>query len=90
MEIFLPTLEEKMVTLVGVFRFIVFAIMVVGLIAFASSPRTGSTALLAGLAKAIVIVAARLITALRSRPWKARRTEKARKPITGAAQYSRW
>lgn len=58
MEIFLPTLEEKMVALVGVFRFIVFAIMVVGLIAFASSPRTGSTALLAGLAKAIVIVAA--------------------------------
>ena len=58
MEIFLPTLEEKMVALVGVVRFIVFAIMVVGLIAFASSPRAGSTALLAGIAKAIVIVAA--------------------------------
>lgn len=47
-----------MVALVGAFRFIVFAIMVVGLIAYASSPRTGSTGLFTVLAKAIVIVAA--------------------------------
>jgi hypothetical protein len=51
MEIFLPTLESKMVALVSAFRFIVFAIMVVGLIAFASSPRTGSTGLFTVLAK---------------------------------------
>lgn len=58
MEIYLPTLESKMVGLVGAFRFIVFAIMVVGLIAYAASPRTGGVGLLAVLAKAIVIVAA--------------------------------
>ena len=58
MEIYLPTLESKMVGLVGAFRFIVFAIMVVGLIAYAVSPRTGGIGLLAVLAKAIVIVAA--------------------------------
>jgi hypothetical protein len=58
MEIFLPTLESKMVALVAAFRFIVFAVMVAGLIAHVASPRTGSTALWAVLAKAIVIVAA--------------------------------
>lgn len=58
MEIYLPSLESKMVTLVGAFRFIVFAIMVVGLIAYAASPRTGGANLFAVLAKAIVIVAA--------------------------------
>lgn len=58
MEIYLPTLESKMVALVGAFRFIVFAIMVVGLIAYAASPRTGGASLFAVLAKAIVIVAA--------------------------------
>lgn len=58
MEILLPTLESKMVALVGAFRFIVFTLMVVGLIAHASSLRTGSTGLWAVLAKAIVIVAA--------------------------------
>lgn len=58
MEIFLPTLESKMVALVGAFRFIVFAIMVVGLIAHAAGERTGSTGLFTTLAKAIVIVAA--------------------------------
>lgn len=47
-----------MVTLVGVFRFIVFAIMVAGLIAYAASARTGSRGLFEALAKAIVIVAA--------------------------------
>jgi hypothetical protein len=58
MEIYLPTLEEKMTALVVIFRFVVFAIMVAGLIAFAASPRTGGTGLLVALAKAIVIVAA--------------------------------
>lgn len=58
MEIYLPTLEEKMTALVVIFRFVVFAIMVVGLVAYAASPRTGSTGLLVALAKAIVIVAA--------------------------------
>jgi len=58
MEIFLPTLESKMVALVGALRIVVFAIMVVGLIAYAASPRTGSTGLLLTLGKAIVIVAA--------------------------------
>ena len=58
MEIFLPTLESKMVALVAAFRFIVFAIMVVGLIAYAASARTGTTGIFRVLAKAIVIVAA--------------------------------
>jgi hypothetical protein len=58
MEIFLPTLESKMIALVGAFRLIVFAILVVGLVAHAASPRTGTTNLFAALAKAIVIVAA--------------------------------
>ncbi len=58
MEIFLPTLESKMVALVAAFRFIVFAIMVVGLIAQTASLRTGSGNLFATLAKAIVVVAA--------------------------------
>ena len=58
MEIYLPTLESKMVALVGAFRFIVFAIMVAGLIAYACSQRTGATGLFSVLAKAIVIVAA--------------------------------
>ncbi len=58
MEIFLPTLESKMIALVGALRIVVFAIMVVGLVAYAASPRTGATGLLAILAKAIVIVAA--------------------------------
>lgn len=58
MEIFLPTLEQKMIALVGAFRFVVFAIMVVGLVAYAASRRTGSMGLFSVLAKAIVIVAA--------------------------------
>jgi hypothetical protein len=56
--IFIPTLEAKMIALVGAFRFIVFAIMVVGLIAYASSQRTSVGELFTALAKAIVIVAA--------------------------------
>ncbi len=47
-----------MVALVGAFRFIVFAIMVVGLVAYAAGQRTGTTGLFTVLAKAIVIVAA--------------------------------
>ncbi len=58
MEIYLPTLESKMVALVAAFRFIVFAIMVVGLVAYAASGRGHSAGLLVPLAKAIVIIAA--------------------------------
>lgn len=58
MEIYLPTLEEKMVTLVGAFRFIVFAVMVVGLIAYAARPSAQGPQLFGALAKALMIVAA--------------------------------
>jgi hypothetical protein len=58
MEIFLPTLESKIVALVGALRFVVFAIMVVGLVAYAASPRTGGIGLIGVLAKAVIIVAA--------------------------------
>lgn len=58
MEIYLPTLESKMVALVGAFRFIVFAIMVVGLVAHAASGRAHGTALFTPFVKAIIIVAA--------------------------------
>src|ERR1035437_3293600 len=58
MEIFLPTLESTMVNLVVAFRFIVFAILVVGLVAYAASARGTTAGLLVPLAKAIVIVAA--------------------------------
>lgn len=58
MDIFLPTLETKMVALVAAFRFIVFAILVAGLIGSAAGQRIGSSGLFVTLAKAIVIVAA--------------------------------
>jgi len=58
MEIYLPTLEAKIVTLVGTFRFIAFAIMVIGLVAYAASPRTGNTGLFVAIAKSVVIIAA--------------------------------
>lgn len=58
MEIYLPTLEAKIVGLVGAFRFIVFAIMVVGLIAYAASERSQIAGLFVPLVKAIVIVGA--------------------------------
>ena len=58
MEIYLPTLETKMVALIGALRFIVFAILVVGLIAYAASARTGQMSLFGVFAKAVVIVAA--------------------------------
>ena len=57
MEIYLPTLEEKMVALVLAFRFIVFAIMVAGLIFYMSSQPSG-VGIVKVLAKAIIIVAA--------------------------------
>jgi hypothetical protein len=57
-EIFLPTLESKMVALVAAFRFIVFVIMVVGLIACMVKQQGGGAGLFAPFAKAIIIVAA--------------------------------
>jgi hypothetical protein len=57
MEIYLPTLEAKMTALVVAFRFIVFAIMVVGLVFSIHSGRSGD-ALMKPLFKAVVIVAA--------------------------------
>jgi hypothetical protein len=58
MEIYLPTLESRIVGLVGAFRFIVFAIMIVGLIAYAISERSQVAGLFVPLVKAIIIVAA--------------------------------
>jgi hypothetical protein len=57
MEIYLPTLEEKMVALGIVFRFIVFAIMVGGLVLYGSSQPSG-VGIVKILAKALIIVAA--------------------------------
>jgi len=57
MEIYLPTLEAKMVALVLAFRFIVFSIMVAGLIFYMSSQPSGA-GIVKVLAKAIIIVAA--------------------------------
>lgn len=58
MDVFLPTLEEKMTTLVGALRFIVFTIMVAGLGAHFARERLQGAAALAVLFKASVIVAA--------------------------------
>ena len=58
MEIFLPTLESKMVALVAAFRFIVFGIMVAGLIACMVKSQGGGAGLFAPFVKAIIIVAA--------------------------------
>jgi hypothetical protein len=59
MEIYLPTLESKMIALVGAFRIIVFTIMVAGLVAYVSGGRAQSGAsVFVPFAKAIVIVAA--------------------------------
>jgi hypothetical protein len=58
MEIYLPTLEAKMMALVVAFRFIVFAILVVGFVFSISAGRTSGVALFQPLFKAIVIVAA--------------------------------
>lgn len=58
MEIYLPTLEQKIVTLVGALRFIVFAIMVVGLVAHAARNHSSGVALFSALTRALVIIAA--------------------------------
>lgn len=58
MEIYLPTLEEKITTLVGAFRFIVFAIMVVGLMVHAAKQSSQGAQLFGVLAKAVAIIAA--------------------------------
>lgn len=58
MEIYLPTLEEKIVTLVGASRFIVFAVMVVGLVVYAARNSASGAALFTAIARAVVIIAA--------------------------------
>jgi hypothetical protein len=58
MEIYLPTLEAKMIALVVAFRFIVFAILVAGLVFSISAGRTSGSALFKPLFKAVIIVAA--------------------------------
>jgi hypothetical protein len=58
MEIFLPTLEAKMTALVLAFRFIVFAIMVVGLICYLGNGHPTGVGVVKVLAKALIIVAA--------------------------------
>lgn len=58
MEIYLPTLESKMVALVAAFRFIVFAIMVVGLIVYAASGRGTTAGLFLPLVRALILTAA--------------------------------
>jgi hypothetical protein len=57
-EIFLPTLEAKMTALVLAFRFIVFAIMVAGLIAYMAGSRAQGMDVITPILRAIVIVAA--------------------------------
>lgn len=58
MEIFLPSIESKITGLVLALRFIVFAIMVVGLIVSVGSGRLQGEGLARLLAKAVLIVAA--------------------------------
>jgi hypothetical protein len=58
MEIYLPTLESKMMAIVVAFRFVVFAIMVAGLIGYASTGRAQGAALFGPLFRAIIIVTA--------------------------------
>lgn len=58
MEIYLPTLEEKIVDLVTAFRFIVFAIMVAGLIVCAAKSGLQGSNLFAALTRALMVVAA--------------------------------
>lgn len=58
MDIYLPTLETKMRALVVAFRFIVFAIMVVGFLFSVSAGRTSGATFFKPFVRAIVIVAA--------------------------------
>lgn len=58
MEIYLPTLEAKIVTLVEALRFIVFGITVVGVVAFAARTNVEGAQLFRVIAKATLVVAA--------------------------------
>ncbi|MBL9192534.1 MAG: hypothetical protein SFV32_05595 [Opitutaceae bacterium] len=58
MDIYLPTLEGKMLALVAAFRIIVFAIMVVGLVCYMANGQPTGSGIVKTLAKALVIVAA--------------------------------
>lgn len=58
MEVFFPSLEAKMDSLVVAFRFVVFALMVVGLIAHLSRGQTNGAKVASTLGRAAVIVAA--------------------------------
>ncbi|RRJ96021.1 hypothetical protein Ga0100231_018910 [Opitutaceae bacterium TAV4] len=58
MEILIPSIESKITALVLAFRFIVFAIMVVGLVCYMGTGHPTGTAVVKTLARAIVIVAA--------------------------------
>ena len=58
MEIYIPTLEGKITTLVEALRFIVFGITVVGMLAYAARSHAQGAQLFRVLAKAIVVVAA--------------------------------
>lgn len=58
MDIYLPTLEGKMIALVAAFRIIVFAIMVVGLVCYMANGQPTGSGIVKTLAKALVIVAA--------------------------------
>ncbi|HVS52410.1 MAG TPA: hypothetical protein VHD62_08650 [Opitutaceae bacterium] len=58
MEIYLPTLENNILTLVTAFRFIVFAIMVAGLVAYAARGQVQGSQLFGVLVKALIVVAA--------------------------------
>lgn len=58
MEIYLPTLEEKILTLVESLRFIVFGITVVGVVTYAARHSGDGIQLFRLLAKAVVVVAA--------------------------------
>ena len=57
MEIFLPTLESKITALVVAFRFLVFAIMVIGMIAHMASERAHGVNVLRPLVTAVILVA---------------------------------
>jgi len=57
MDIFLPTLEAQMTALVGAFRFLAFAIMVAGLIAYMAGSQAQGMDVIKPILKAVIIVA---------------------------------
>jgi hypothetical protein len=57
MEIYLPSLQAKIIELVAAFRIIVFAIMIVGLVCYIGTGNQTGTSIVRTLAKAMVIVA---------------------------------